>query len=353
MIFEGENPPAAALIDYWLRDEGADVTLTVHDMAGKQVASVRPTSRRGVNRVQWDLRYSVQEGDLPQSGGFRRAPGGPLVEPGLYTVRLVVAGSTAEQVVRVKDDPRFDVDPGVRTRWTQELREITAVLTAAQRTAQEVRQAARSLDEGEAQAPANAAAKVRDLDREFSELVSRLARLRGSAEGWVGPLSADQAAQKDFLSDLLPTLAAEWNCGAGPGAITLENTEGETVPVYDSQKEGIVVITVDGDHTTAELKRVGAAALDRPGVPSPARVLLDVSGAASLKNRSPEDLQDTATFFADLPGLTGRGRSCPRRSFLQPHANGDDVLPGQRNAGKRLPKQAGSHGVAQGARGVT
>lgn len=75
------------------------------------------------------------------------------------------------------------------------------------------------------------------------------------------------------------------------------------MPVYDSQKEGIVVITVDGDHTTAELKRVGAAALDRPGVPSPARVLLDVSGAASLKNRSPEDLRDTATFFADLPGL--------------------------------------------------
>ncbi|HSG09012.1 MAG TPA: hypothetical protein VLA36_11690 [Longimicrobiales bacterium] len=215
MIFEGENPPAAALIDYWLGDEGADVAVTVHDLAGQQVASVRPTSHRGVNRVQWDLRYSVQEGDRLESGGFRRAAGGPLVEPGLYTVRLVVAGSTAEQVVRVKDDPRMDVDPGVRSRWTQDLREISAVLTAAQRTAQEVRQAARRLDEGQARAPANTAAKVRDLDREFSELVSRLAKLRGSAEGWVGPLSADQSAQKDFLSDLLPTLAAEWNAVRG------------------------------------------------------------------------------------------------------------------------------------------
>jgi hypothetical protein len=53
-------------------------------------------------------------------------------------------------------------------------------------------------------------AKIRDLDREFSELVSRLARLRSSVEDWVGPLSADQASQKKFLSDMLPTLSGEW-----------------------------------------------------------------------------------------------------------------------------------------------
>jgi photosystem II stability/assembly factor-like uncharacterized protein len=209
MIFEGENPPAAALIDYWLRDEGTDVTLTVHDMTGTQVASVRPTSHRGMNRVLWDLRYSVV-GSEPQSSGFGRASGGPLVEPGVYTVRLAAGETTAEQVVRVREDPRFDEDPLVRNRWTQDLRGITGVLTSAQRTAQEVRQAVGRVDQGEARAPASAMAKIRDLDREFSELVSRLARLRGSVEDWVGPLSADQASQKKFLSDLLPTLTREW-----------------------------------------------------------------------------------------------------------------------------------------------
>ena len=149
-------------------------------------------------------------GPEPQSGGFGRAPGGPLVEPGLYTVRMAGAGTTAQQVVRVQEDPRFDEDPLVRNRWTQDLREITGVLTSAQRTAQEVLQAVRRLDQGEARAPADATAKVRDLDREFSELVSRLARLRESVEDWVGPLSADQASQKEFLSDLLPTLTGEW-----------------------------------------------------------------------------------------------------------------------------------------------
>lgn len=216
MIFEGENPPAAALIDYWLRDEGTDVTVTIHGTDGVQVASVRSTTHRGMNRVQWDLRYSVvaAEAAAPR-GGFGRAQGGPLVEPGLYTVRLTSGGSISEQVVRVKEDPRFNQDPLVRNRWTQSLREISDVLTAAQRTAQEVHQAVRRLDEGEARAPANAATKIRDLDREFSELVSRLANLRGSVEGWVGPLSADQASQKQFLSDMLPTLSGEWEAVRG------------------------------------------------------------------------------------------------------------------------------------------
>jgi hypothetical protein len=54
------------------------------------------------------------------------------------------------------------------------------------------------------------AAKVRDLRRETGELTSRLARLHGGAEGWVGPLSADEASQKTFLTNMLETLTEEW-----------------------------------------------------------------------------------------------------------------------------------------------
>ena len=58
--------------------------------------------------------------------------------------------------------------------------------------------------------PDDLEAKVRDLGREFGELASRLSRLRGSAESWVGPLSADQTSQDVFLVDLLNTLSGEW-----------------------------------------------------------------------------------------------------------------------------------------------
>ena len=49
-----------------------------------------------------------------------------------------------------------------------------------------------------------------DLDREFGELASRASRLRGNAEGWVGPLSTDDASQQAFFMEMLGTLSAEW-----------------------------------------------------------------------------------------------------------------------------------------------
>ena len=213
MIFEGENPPAAALVDYWLREEGTSVSLTVLDAGGTEVARLRPTSHRGMNRVQWNLRYSLAGAPPAQGrggGGFGGALAGPLVEPGLYTVRLEGAGVSMSRIVQVREDPRFDDDPAVRNQWTADLKAITATLVEAQRRGQEVRQAARRIEQGEARAPSAVASKVRDLDREFSELTSRLSRLRGAVEDWVGPLTADQRSQSAFLSGLLPTLVREW-----------------------------------------------------------------------------------------------------------------------------------------------
>jgi photosystem II stability/assembly factor-like uncharacterized protein len=214
MIFEGENPPAAALVDYWLRDQGTEVSIAVFDAAGERVAEVRAPHERGVNRAQWNLRYALDGTAQPAQGregfGFGGPLQGPLVVPGLYTVRLTAGGSTQERVVRVEEDPRFHVDPSVRAQWTTDLREITATLMAAQREAREVRDAARRIEEGQATPLADVTAKVKDLDREFEELVSRLTRLRGGAEDWVGPLSADQASQKAFLAGMLETLSGEW-----------------------------------------------------------------------------------------------------------------------------------------------
>jgi hypothetical protein len=50
MIFEGENPPAGAIVDYWLGREGMDVSLTVHDELGNRVAALTPSDRAGLNR---------------------------------------------------------------------------------------------------------------------------------------------------------------------------------------------------------------------------------------------------------------------------------------------------------------
>lgn len=72
------------------------------------------------------------------------------------------------------------------------------------------------------------------------------------------------------------------------------------MPVYTAQKEEVLVITVDGDYTSSELRRVGGAAVDNPEPGSPARILLDVSGAAGLSRRPPAEFMEVAGFFAAM-----------------------------------------------------
>lgn len=72
------------------------------------------------------------------------------------------------------------------------------------------------------------------------------------------------------------------------------------MPVFHSKKDGVLVITVDGDYTSGELKRVGGAAVADPDTPTPALILLDVSGAAGLGNRTAAELMETAEFFGSM-----------------------------------------------------
>ena len=197
-------------MDYWLGSGGGEVTLTVHDGAGTQVAALSPSDRPGLNRVVWDLRHDPPQGSGEAGRGRSRFARGPLVVPGLYTVRLTVGRAISENVVRVTEDPRIRVDPQVRRQWTETLLDITSTLARTQALSREVSGAMARIVEGAADAPPDVRAKVRDLARELVELTSRLSNLRGNAEGWVGPLSADDASQQRFFASLVETLEAEW-----------------------------------------------------------------------------------------------------------------------------------------------
>ena len=89
------------------------------------------------------------------------------------------------------------------------------------------------------------------------------------------------------------------------------------MPVHHALAGPILVIAVDGDYTPEELHRVTATALAESGVPSPARVLLDLSGAASLGGRSDEELAATAAFFADRGEALHRVAVLVRGDILQ------------------------------------
>lgn len=71
------------------------------------------------------------------------------------------------------------------------------------------------------------------------------------------------------------------------------------MPVFTRTSGSALVVMVDGDYTLSELRRVAERGLAAPGTPTPARVLLDMSGAAAPPGREAEDVTEAAAFFAE------------------------------------------------------
>jgi photosystem II stability/assembly factor-like uncharacterized protein len=135
-MIAGANPPAGAVIWYYLKDEPAgEVTLAILDGAGKPVkkfsskaaeessaatpdedelparAGSRVQAEKGLNRFVWDLRYpdaSRFPGMIMWSGNTS----GPRAVPGTYQVKLTVGGKTMTESFQLLKDPRIPTTQG-------------------------------------------------------------------------------------------------------------------------------------------------------------------------------------------------------------------------------------------------
>jgi hypothetical protein len=138
----GKNPPDGAIIDYWLKGEPKNVTLTIKDSSGNTLRrfsstsstpaqeaesgesgegaegmeasdtvvepdvateSVTLTAKPGGNRFIWNLRVASAKG----IEGANISPDillGPVVVPGPYKVELNVDGKTYERDLEVQAD---------------------------------------------------------------------------------------------------------------------------------------------------------------------------------------------------------------------------------------------------------
>ncbi|MFZ3332848.1 MAG: hypothetical protein WA197_19590 [Candidatus Acidiferrales bacterium] len=165
----GENPPAGAIFDYFLKSPAAEVTLEIHDQQGNLVrryssedkapaVSEPPEIQKywlpkftplpnsaGMHRFVWDLRYAPpasmrHEYDMTAiiGGGTVLLPEGPLVLPGEYEVELKVGGQTSKSTVQVDMDPRVQVTREDLTRQLALEQKVDAALTKATETGQAI-----------------------------------------------------------------------------------------------------------------------------------------------------------------------------------------------------------------------
>ena len=125
--FTGPNPPAGALITYYLKEKPDDkktFKLQIFDRTGKLVQDIdKPPKEKGLNRATWNIRLGGPEVRRPPSEeetAFFGAPRGPLVLPGMYTAKLTLGDKTAEVPVEVRLDPTISV-PAADLQTTYDL----------------------------------------------------------------------------------------------------------------------------------------------------------------------------------------------------------------------------------------
>ena len=198
MVFRGENPPAGAIVDYYLqqaRPEDDDLlALTVRSADGDLVRRLEPEGAKGLNRVVWDLRHEPlpdPAGEEPNVfGDPPRGPSGPWVVPGVYTIELALGESVSTRTVRVDEDPRIHIGLPERRTWTRTLLRVAAIYRSSNDSV------ARLLEQE----------RDDDLLELFRELRRRSRNLYGELLGWTGSPTTDQGARIEFFEETLQAL---------------------------------------------------------------------------------------------------------------------------------------------------
>jgi photosystem II stability/assembly factor-like uncharacterized protein len=127
----GQNPPKGAIVNYYLKTKPkGDITLEILDGKGALVdkftskpESEEPsdpgdytdekhkrlqlTTHVGVNRVAWDLTYPGAMPIKKAKADQGQPKVGPMVTPGVYTLKLTVEGKAYTSPLEVKRDPRL------------------------------------------------------------------------------------------------------------------------------------------------------------------------------------------------------------------------------------------------------
>jgi photosystem II stability/assembly factor-like uncharacterized protein len=221
----GKNPPDGAIIDYNLHSAAtAALKLQILDANGKIVRAFSSTDKPdatmeqlgkelnvplywirppqilsdtpGAHRFVWDLRTPPPASlrhEYPISAiahDTPRLPVGPAVMPGMYTVKLDVAGQTFTQPLEIKMDPRITAPVDQLDQQFRLASRICDAMNASFAALGQVRAVRAQLKELEHQAPKGEVADA------IHVLEQKIAAFEGA------PLGFGQAAHQDSFAQL-------------------------------------------------------------------------------------------------------------------------------------------------------
>ena len=184
----GQNPPAGAVIEYYLKQVPTEaVTLSIVDAKGQEIRQFsnqtkggpRLPARAGTNRFLWDMRYpAARVGDstvpLPSMSAPRSSP--PPALPGRYTARLTVGSERYEQPLEVRRDPNTgvtDADLQAQFDLALQVREKLSEVNDGVRRVHEAQQKVAKIEQGTSGAAPQVAA-VKEKLRTIEGLLTRI-----------------------------------------------------------------------------------------------------------------------------------------------------------------------------------
>jgi hypothetical protein len=164
----------------------AQESQVVRDMATNQVEyslNNRLSKEPGLHRFEWDMRHSGAWDASPR----RRYSGGPMVSPGVYTVRLTVDEQVFEQQFELQIDPKV-ASSGVTVADLQEQEStalaIVALLSEVKQLRQNVQQAQQKLEKRQ-----DLSAAEQERLTQLQAATEQLVRAEGS---YTQPMLVDQ-----------------------------------------------------------------------------------------------------------------------------------------------------------------
>jgi photosystem II stability/assembly factor-like uncharacterized protein len=205
-----QNPPAGAVIDYFLKSAVTTISLEIIDPQHKLVRRFSsedkhpekhpplPIAERwfpkpealettpGLHRFVWNLTWSSSGGPGVDEESEYRNPSGPKVVPGIYTLRLTVDGRPQTQPLKVLMDPRSPATPETLHQQLQLGQQIFAETLEARRALAEIASLRKQLVDleqkvGEKDSAIKSA--LANAQTEIAKIVTRPAAIPGQTTG--------------------------------------------------------------------------------------------------------------------------------------------------------------------------
>lgn len=198
-VFVGPNPTEEAVVVYYQKKRHifGDLRVEVLDPAGKVLAAIPSSKRRGLSRATWPMRLKPPRVPTAASAAFG-AFYGPRVLPGTYTVRMTKDKGVYTTELQVVPDPRSRHTAAERREQLDLAMRLHGMLVDMTFAVDRINGVRLALEERASKLPAGdpLAARLRAASAAADELRRKIVATRE------GGMITGEERLREFLSDL-------------------------------------------------------------------------------------------------------------------------------------------------------